>query len=618
MEDPTVSGPVLRLLTSRRTAVFFVGAAGIVGTASVSGGFFAPAWGSSTLAFSLAAAAALLISERLELARIELVSIASLAALTAWAALSVVWSESAPRTALEVQRDLVYVSALAVFLLLATRRGASALAAAALIGSTAVVLWGLSTRLFPDLFGPATLESGRLGEPLGYWNALGIVAAISILLASGVALAERRLPRSVAAAVLPLAAATLYLTFSRGSWVALGLGAGVLLLAAPRRGHAAASLVALAAVSAVAVGVAWRLPALVRPGPRLPDAVSAGHRLALALVVLAAVSAAVPRLLDRLPEHMFPRLPAQVLPAALLIAALSAAAVLVTFGGRAYETFRSPAPGPNDLNARLFSGSGAERFDYWRVAWHDVELHPALGSGGGTFELRWYRERTTNFGARDAHNLYLESVAELGPVGLMLLLAALGAPLVALWRVRSGITAAAGGAYAAFLAHAGLDWDWEMPTVTLTALACGACLLVAARPAGAGRDVSTRLRVAGLIVAAAVAAAAGVAFVGSSAGGRAGSAYSAHDFAAVEQQAKRASRLQPWAAEPWSLLGEAQLASGDREDARVSFRHAVTKDPNDWYPWYELAVASSGAERTRAVAEARRRNPRGPEIAALH
>jgi hypothetical protein len=37
------------------------------------------------------------------------------------------------------------------------------------------------------------------------------------------------------------------------------------------------------------------------------------------------------------------------------------------------------------------------------------------------------------------------------------------------------------------LVHAGVDWDWEMPVVTLAALYCGGAMLVAARAAAVSR-----------------------------------------------------------------------------------------------------------------------------------
>ena len=41
-------------------------------------------------------------------------------------------------------------------------------------------------------------------------------------------------------------------------------------------------------------------------------------------------------------------------------------------------------------------------------------------------------------------------------------------------------TAAAG--YVAYLIHTGVDWDWELPAVTICGLLCGSGLLLWARP----------------------------------------------------------------------------------------------------------------------------------------
>jgi hypothetical protein len=121
---------------------------------------------------------------------------------------------------------------------------------------------------------------------------------------------------------------------------------------------------------------------------------------------------------------------------------------------------------------------GEQRPAYWAVAWHDYESHPGLGSGAGTYALHWRQEHPLPLTVLDAHSLYLETLAEVGPVGLFLLLAALGVPLYASFRNRNTSTVVAfAPAYLAFLVHAGIDWDWEMPVVTLAGLVCGAALL---------------------------------------------------------------------------------------------------------------------------------------------
>jgi O-antigen ligase len=118
---------------------------------------------------------------------------------------------------------------------------------------------------------------------------------------------------------------------------------------------------------------------------------------------------------------------------------------------------------------------GGDRPFYWHVAWQEAADAPLAGSGAGTFELLWLEHRPAPVDVRDAHSLYLETLAELGVVGLGLLALALAPPLAGF---RDGPSAAAAGGYVAFLVHAGFDWDWEMPAVTIAGLLCGAALLV--------------------------------------------------------------------------------------------------------------------------------------------
>ena len=111
-----------------------------------------------------------------------------------------------------------------------------------------------------------------------------------------------------------------------------------------------------------------------------------------------------------------------------------------------------------------------DRAWYWHVAWQ--EAAPLAGRGAGTFELTWLEQQPIGASVRDAHSLYLETLTELGLVGLALLVLALAPPLFAASRT----TSEALGAYVAFLLHAGADWDWEMPAVTVAGLLCGIAL----------------------------------------------------------------------------------------------------------------------------------------------
>jgi O-antigen ligase len=156
---------------------------------------------------------------------------------------------------------------------------------------------------------------------------------------------------------------------------------------------------------------------------------------------------------------------------------------------------------------------GAERAAYWTVGRSVVSDHPWLGAGAGTFGRFWLDEQpAASAGALDAHNLYLETLAEVGPLGLALLLAFLAVPFArARAAARRGpLGAAAAAAYVGFLVHALVDWDWEMPAVTAAGIAMGASLLAAARQEAGPLADRLRLAVAALAVLLAVLALLGL------------------------------------------------------------------------------------------------------------
>jgi O-antigen ligase len=298
--------------------------------------------------------------------------------------------------------------------------------------------------------------------------------------------------------------------------------------------------------------------------------------------------------------------------AAVCIVGVSSAAT-AALAGRAYDSFRTPQTfGTQGADARLLSLSGQNRAEYWDVAFDDYGAHPLLGSGAGTYDLYWTRDRPFGVGARDAHSLYVEALAELGPVGLALLLAALAAPFFALPRVRHRWYAAPlAGAYAAFLVHAGVDWDWELPTVTIAALACAAAL---ATSSAESVVVRTAVRTAAAVAAAALVLVALALQVGNNALAASQAALRSgnHDEAVTE--AARASRWAPWTAQAWQVRSDAERALGDRGSALRSSRRAVRRDPDDWTGWYRLARLASGDERVDAAARVRELNPLAPPL----
>ena len=131
--------------------------------------------------------------------------------------------------------------------------------------------------------------------------------------------------------------------------------------------------------------------------------------------------------------------------------------------------------------AGAFLGQRNDRVAYWRVAAKDFESHIAVGSGAGTYAAYWTRHpQRAYFAPLHAHSLYLETGAELGVVGLALLLALLALPLRSIGS-RDPIRLGAACGFLAFVLHAGVDWDWDVPVVTTAALFLAAVLVGGSR-----------------------------------------------------------------------------------------------------------------------------------------
>ena len=78
------------------------------------------------------------------------------------------------------------------------------------------------------------LEQGRLSYPLEYWNSLGLLAGLGIVLSGHFACASRDhwVVRVAGAAAVPLLTATLYYTFSPGRRLGDRRGVGTYLVLA--------------------------------------------------------------------------------------------------------------------------------------------------------------------------------------------------------------------------------------------------------------------------------------------------------------------------------------------------------------------------------------------------
>jgi O-antigen ligase len=552
------------------------------------GGYFPSEWGWAALGFALLALLALLSRERVAIAPLEIAAVLALGAFASWTLLSVLWSPSSAQPVLAFERTSVYVLALVAVLLVSTRRGSASSLVGGVLAAIAVLSgYGLSTYV----------HGTRLSEPVGYSNGVGVLAVVGLLVALGLAanVVDRR-ARAIAFGAVPLLSAALYLTFSRGSWLALVAGVAVSFLVDEQRPR----LLAVVALAAPAAALC-----IVSAG-----AGATGSRLDIAVLAWSVVALGIGWALPRLEERARVLARGRRVLGALVVLGVVTVIIGAVEAQRSFS--RHPPTDGSGLERRLFSASSNGRADYWRVATTEVDDHPLLGGGAGSFPRYWELLRPSALGAQNAHNLYLETLAELGPVGLALLLAAFGVPFVAVRKARGSPAAtAATAAFAAFVVHAAVDWDFQLLAVSLAALVCAAAVLVSARER---EPVLLRSggRWLGICALATIGVLAIVAQVGNSALAHSRAALDRDDTARAVRLARQAERWQPWSYEPRQVLAEAQLADGQLAAARAGIRRALALDRSNASLWLDLAASSSGRARSNALAEATQLDPRAP------
>jgi O-Antigen ligase len=611
----------------KSVAVFVLPFVVVVGVASASGGFNATSFGWTALAFAWIVIVTVVLTRPMW-GFFDAAWLTAAAAMCLYTFFSAAWSGSVGTAVNNGQRSLEYLTAVAAALLLARRGRLSLWLGGLALGAAAVSVYSLATRLFPDRLGVFNANADyRLFVPIGYWNALGIFAAIAALLAFGVVVAGRGRVLSVltATALVPLTA-TLYFTFSRGADLGLVFGLGAVFGLSPQRLRMLGGLVVLAPIPAAGVLLASRASALTHQSVAVSTAAPAGHRLALELALLAVAQSVVAAIyVVRLSRASVGEATRRAVGAAaiavVLVALFTAFAVYgspPTLVRHAYGSFDSTPTRSTDLNSRLFSLSSNARAVLWRSAFDDFKAHPVVGSGAGGFGRWWLAHRSTVLFVEDAHNLYLQTLAEGGIIGATLLGAFLGLPLIAAIRARRHpLVAPAFGAYAAFLVHAGVDWDWQVPAVTLLALFAGAAIIAAARAGQSdqGPRVLWRLTIGGL--SALAVAVAFVGLIGNIALAKAERGVLNGFDREATIDAEKAHRWAPWSSEPLRALGESRILAGHTRAGLLALRQSAAKDPGDWLAWYDIAVVTSGAEHRLALSRARALNPLGPELVTV-
>ena len=162
-------------------------------------------------------------------------------------------------------------------------------------GIVAVTGYALLTRLFPDRIGTYDrLAVYRLADPVGYWNGLGVLAAMGSLLALGIAArAERTWARALARGEPGRAGAHALLHVQPRIVDRARGGDRRTRRPRPERLRTITAALVCAPAPAAAVAIASRSHALTHPHSAMARAAHDGHRLALVMVGLVAVQCLV-------------------------------------------------------------------------------------------------------------------------------------------------------------------------------------------------------------------------------------------------------------------------------------------------------------------------------------
>lgn len=564
-------------------------------------------------------------------------------------ALSSLWSGSVELSVIEADRVLVYLGFfLAAFLIAQTEERRQRFAEGLAIAVTLVALLGLGSRLLPHVLevGNSLGTGPRLRYPLGYWNANGAICGMAIAMLLWMSRhAGWRALRWISVGVMPAVLLTLYFTYSRGGLLSLVIGVACLLVLSKDR------LWLLGTFSVAVIGVVPAILAVqarrdladnlmsqaaVDQGVTVLLILLAGTALTLlAFAALRRVEARDGRLTGRALEAS--RSPAVLrgIAVAVVVAAIGIGAVA---GGHAWRQFSSPdVYFPDNPEQHFGDLSGAGRYDFWRVAIDATEEKPLLGHGAGVYQFSWEKLRSIDMAIHDAHSLYLESFAELGIVGGLLVLALVGMLLwtgFSAWRASAGHASRERNAVLlavalAFAVGAGFDWFWELAGLGAVFFLC-AGVLVSVRctqlASGPGRGVATvegrryGMALAGL----GLAWIAALALVGPLLAERevkaSQKAAAEGDIGGAISHADTARSIEPWAASPYVQLGLVAEFQGNYLEAVSRLTQAIDREDRNWQLYYlrsgMRAQAGDTAGAEADLERARQLNPREPRLQA--
>ncbi|MHB8491381.1 MAG: tetratricopeptide repeat protein [Solirubrobacteraceae bacterium] len=574
-------------------------------------------------------------------------------AFAALTALSVTWSVEPDSSWQDAGRMLAYTGLFASAIVLAriapgrwaTVLGGVTLAAVLVSG------YALLTKVFPAAL-DASDTYARLQQPYGYWIATGLGAAIGVV--GCVWLAARRdghaLLRALAYPAMGLLLATLLLTYSRGPLAALLVGLAVWFVVVPLRLRGATVLIAGAIGAIGPVMFEFSNHALSSENIPLGERSYAGTQFGVLLIAMLIALTALGLAIGFMTDRQAPSAKVRRRYGGVLLAVLATGAVLlvgalaVSHRGLSgtiahdWNSLTNPnASGIPNGPGRL-TAIASVRARYWDEALHVFAAHPVAGAGAAGYATARLRYRTGTLDVRHAHGFIVQTLADLGVVGLVIVLALLLAWALAARRASAPLrrdlpyTPERVGLLSmltiviVFGVHSLVDWTWYVPGNACAALLLAGWLagrgpLFGATPAAAGpagssaapalpdgarQSIGSRQLAAGRgrgawgmraawhgPAAVAVLCAALLAAYSEWQPERSESASQralalAGNQAAARREAEAAISEDPLSANALAVLASVQERAGEQAAAEVTLRRAVAQQPSNPRTWAAL------------------------------
>lgn len=611
---------------------------------------------------------------RARISKLAWVGLGLLVAYGTWTTIGISWSESAGRSVTEATRVGAYIGIFTAAILLGGRERLRTIAGAVAAACFVIAAVALLSRLHPAWFPADTISDrvvgieGRLRYPVGYWNALAGLVAIGVPLMVWAATSARSLLlRGLAAAAMPTMALATYFTYSRAGAITAIAGVVVYLALSRRRLALLLPIATMTGISALVVWQGSRRDALANGVDDATAHVQGNEMIGTVLVGSAIVGLIVWGLAMAERQGMLPKAPEVPRRIALIALGTTALIALVGFVGAGgvghasdrFESFKEPATLGTD-SGRLTSASGNGRWEYWGSAVDAFESEPVKGIGPGTFQFWWNQNRDTDGVIRDAHSLFVETLGELGIIGLLLIASFFALVLVvgtqrALRAAgeRRGELAALTGAALTFTLGAAVDWLWELAVVPAAFLLIAAAILATRdddedREAEFDEDAATAvvvdsegeggveaprgrfnaigepaLRAGGALASLAIAIAI---FIPASAAqdlADSRNAFDSGDLSTALSAAESAADKLPFAADPRIQQGYVYEDNEELARAATAARAATEREPTNWETFYLLSRIQAQRDGKRGAAltalrRAQELNPRNTLVTPIN